>query len=249
MTDFVSIIIPYYKKKKFFKSTIKSILNQSFKSYEVILIYDDKDKRELSYVKKILHTVKNKKIIVNNKNYGAAISRNIGIKCSKGNFISFLDADDTWHKNKLKTQIYFMKKKKIKFSFTNYSIVNTNDLVVKKVKSPRKIEFHKLLYSCDIALSSVVVKYDVLQDNKFYPIKTKEDYLLWLNLSFKNLEMLRVNQYFTYWRKTKKSLSSSVFQKLKDAYFIYNKSLKFNMFKSLIFIFFLSFNSIVKRYL
>lgn len=127
--------------------------------------------------------------------------------------------------------------------------MNTNDFIVKKVKSPRKIEYHKLLYSCDIALSSVVVKYDVLKDNKFCPIKTKEDYLLWLNLSFKNLEMLRVNRYFTYWRKTKKSLSSSVFQKLKDAYFIYNKFLKFNMFKSLIFIFFLSFNSIVKRYL
>jgi len=46
MSDLVSIIIPYYKKKKFFKKTIKSVLGQTHKNFEIILIYDDVDQTE-----------------------------------------------------------------------------------------------------------------------------------------------------------------------------------------------------------
>ena len=63
----VSIIIPYYKKREFFSSTIQSIKNQSFKNFEIILIYDDIDLKELKYVKKILKLIPNKKIIINQK--------------------------------------------------------------------------------------------------------------------------------------------------------------------------------------
>ena len=57
----VSIIIPYFRKKFFFQKTIKSIINQSFKKYEIILIYDDQDLQELDFVKKVLTKVKKKK--------------------------------------------------------------------------------------------------------------------------------------------------------------------------------------------
>ena len=57
----VSIIIPYFRKKFFFQKTIKSIINQSFKKYEIILIYDDYDLQELDFVKKVLTKVKKKK--------------------------------------------------------------------------------------------------------------------------------------------------------------------------------------------
>ena len=53
-----SIIIPYFKKKSFFKKTIKSILNQSYKNFEIIVIYDDEDKNELNYVKTLFKRIK-----------------------------------------------------------------------------------------------------------------------------------------------------------------------------------------------
>ena len=110
--DFISIIIPYHKKKSFFKETIQSINKQSYKNFEVIIIYDDIDKSELIYVKKILNNYNfKKKLLINNKIIGAGLSRNKGIKNSKGDFIAFCDADDLWNKNKLKMQIEFMKKK------------------------------------------------------------------------------------------------------------------------------------------
>ena len=48
----VSIVIPYYKKKKYINKTIKSVLNQSYKKIEIIVVYDDEDKEELSFLKK-----------------------------------------------------------------------------------------------------------------------------------------------------------------------------------------------------
>ena len=62
MTDLVSIIIPYFKKKKFIKQTIDSVVSQTYKKYEVILVYDDIDFSDLSYIKKIIKNVKKKKL-------------------------------------------------------------------------------------------------------------------------------------------------------------------------------------------
>ena len=104
--DFISIVIPYHRKKFFFKETLESINKQSYKNFEVIIIYDDIDKSELMYVKKILKNYKfKKKLLINNKTIGAGLSRNKGIKNSKGDFIAFCDADDLWNRNKLKAQL------------------------------------------------------------------------------------------------------------------------------------------------
>jgi teichuronic acid biosynthesis glycosyltransferase TuaG len=249
MPDLVSIIIPYYKKKYFFKKTINSILNQTYKNYEIIIIYDDRNKLELPFVKQVLKKIKNKKIIINKKNQGAGVSRNLGIKKSKGKFLSFLDADDIWDKNKLNRQIKFMKTYNLDFSYSNYSIIDEKGSLLKKIKSPKTVSFKNLLFSCDIALSSVIVNSSIIKKEKFPNIKTKEDYLLWLKLSKKNIKMMGINKNLTFWRKTSNSLSSSLIQKLKDAFLVYNKFLKFNFIMTIILILFLSINSLIKRYL
>ena len=249
MTDLVTIIIPYYKKKKFFKKTIKSVLGQTHKNFEIILIYDDVDKTELPFVKFTLRKIKNVKIIVNKKNLGAGYSRNIGIKECKSGLISFLDSDDTWHKDKLKKQIKFMKIKKVDFSYTNYSIINKNKKKIKIIIAPKIIMYRNLLFSCDIGLSTVMINSRLLKNEKFPNLKTKEDYLLWIKLSKKNIKMLGINENLASWRQTSNSLSSSIVQKLKDAFTVYNLHLQFNFLKSLILVFLLSVNSLIKRYL
>jgi teichuronic acid biosynthesis glycosyltransferase TuaG len=248
MRNLISIIIPFYKKKPFFSKTIKSVLNQSYKNFEIILIYDDISKHDLKFVKKILLKIKKKKIIVNKKNLGVGRSRNIGIKMAKGNFIAFLDADDIWHKNKLKEQLIFMKKNKTDFSYTNYLIIDENEKYIKKINVPKMIKYEDLLYSCNIGLSTVMANSKLFKYDFFPSLKTKEDYVLWLRLSKKNVKMLGINKTLTQWRKTNDSLSSSIIQKLKDAFIVYNKHLKFSMLNSLILTFILSLNFIKKRY-
>ena len=108
--DLISIIIPYYKKKKYIKSTILSILKQSYQKFEIIIIYDDNCNDELKYLKNFVKIDRRIKLLINNKNIGAGPSRNKGMKLSKGKYICFLDADDLWRKNKLKIQLNFYEK-------------------------------------------------------------------------------------------------------------------------------------------
>ena len=249
MSPLISIIIPYYKKKKFFKNTIKSVLEQTHKNFEIILIYDDIDKTELPFVKLTLRKIKNVKIIINKKNLGAGYSRNIGIKKSKSRLISFLDSDDTWHKDKLKKQIKFMKINKVDFSYTDYSIIDKNEKKIKIIRAPKIMTYRNLLFSCDIGLSTVMINSRLLKKEKFPNLKTKEDYLLWIKLSKKKIKMLGINETLASWRETNNSLSSSIRQKLKDAFLVYSRHLKFNFLKSLILVFLLSVNSLTKKYL
>ena len=108
----LTVIIPYYKKINFFKKTILSLENQTYKSFKVLIIYDDNNKDDLKKIKKIIKNKKKYQIIVNKKNIGAGESRNKAIRLIKTDYIAFLDADDLWHKDKVRYQIDFMEKKK-----------------------------------------------------------------------------------------------------------------------------------------
>ena len=249
MSDLISIIIPYFKKKKFFKKTIDSVFRQTYQNFEIVLIYDDLEKTDLPFIKFTLKKIKNKKIIINKSNLGAGKSRNIGIDQSKGKFVAFLDADDLWHKNKLKKQIQFMKKNNVSFSYNSYFVIDENDQKFKIINAPQTITYQKLLLSCDIGLSTVMISSKLLKKERFPNLKTKEDYLLWLKLSRKNIKMQGIKAVLTSWRKTDNSLSSSFIQKIKDAFFVYNNFLKFSFIKSIYCIFVLSLNYLRKRYL
>jgi len=249
MKDLITVIIPFYKKKKYFFKTVDSLKNQSYKNFEAIIIYDDEDKSDLGFVKNVLKVIKKKKIVINDKNLGAGLSRNIGIQEANGSFIAFLDADDIWKKNKLKLQLKFMKKNKIDFSYTSYQIINKKEKIIKEIPAAKIMDYKKLLYACDIGLSSVMVNSELLKKNRFTGLKTKEDYLLWLKLSRKMIRMMGMSAVLFSWRKTENSLSSSSIQKLKDAFKIYNKYLNFNFFKSIFFTTILSINFILKRFL
>tara|TARA_B110000977_G_scaffold146092_1_gene185323 strand:+ start:256 stop:1005 length:750 start_codon:yes stop_codon:yes gene_type:complete len=249
MKPLISIIIPFYQKKNYLEQTIKSIAKQSQKNFELILVYDDPDKSDLPHVLRVLKDIKRKTIIINKKNIGAGPSRNIAILKAKGEFIAFIDADDVWKKHKLKNQLLFMLSNKIKFSFTSYSIINKKNIIIKLIKAKRTIDYNDLIKSCDIGLSTVMVKKDLLKKNKFPRIKTKEDYILWLKLSKQNIKMMGINQSLVSWRKLDNSLSSSIFQRIKDAFYVYNNFLKFSFIKSIYYISIMSLNFFKKRYL
>ena len=109
--DLVSIIIPYYKKRKYILKTINSILNQSYNYFEIIIVYDDENLSDLSYLEELFKSNKKIRILKNSQTIGAGFSRNRGIVNAKGEFIAFIDADDTWKRLKLENQINFMKEK------------------------------------------------------------------------------------------------------------------------------------------
>ena len=244
--DLISVIIPYYKKKEYIISTINSVLNQTYKNLEIIIIYDDPNKEDLNLLKKIKKKDKRIKIYINKKNLGAGRSRNKGIKLSKGIFVAFLDSDDLWKKNKLKKQIFFMKKNGINASHTSYTIINSNNKIIGS-RNANDMSYKLLLKSCDIGLSTVVLKKEIITSKiKFANIKTKEDYVLWLKITLNNNKIFALKDKLTKWRKLENSLSSSKLQKIYDGYLVYRKYMNFNLLKSFGFLMLLSFNYFLK---
>jgi len=244
--DLISVIIPYYKKKEYIISSINSVLNQTYKNLEIIIIYDDLNKEDLNLLKKIKKKDKRIKIYINKKNLGAGRSRNKGIKLSKGIFVAFLDSDDLWKKNKLKKQIFFMKKNGINASHTSYTIINSNNKIIGS-RNAKDMSYKQLLKSCDIGLSTVVLKKEIITSKiKFANIKTKEDYVLWLKITFNNNKIFALKDNLTKWRKLEESLSSSRLQKIYDGYLVYRKYMNFNLLKSFGFLMLLSFNYFLK---
>ena len=243
----VSIIMPYYKKELFVEDSIKSILNQSYKDFEIILINDDIEKKK--FVDAFSNLDQRIRIIHNEKNLGAGLSRNKGIKSAKGKYIAFCDCDDLWKKNKLEIQLNFMKQFNLNFSFTSYDIIDENNNFLSTRKAANNVNFNKLRNSCDIGLSTVIIKKSIFDNDKykFANLKTKEDYVLWLKLAFDEIEMKGIDQNLTSWRKNKDSLSSSTIQKLMDGYKVYRVYLRYGRFQSFYRLIILSINFILKN--
>ena len=244
----VSVIIPYHKKKKFFSKTINSIFNQSFKKFEIIIIFDDNEKNELDYIRKILKKYPKIKLIINNKILGPGLSRNKGIAISKGKYIAFCDADDLWNKDKLKLQIKFMEKNKLNFSHTSYFVINHKDKKIGQFKIKDKIDYQELLKSCDIGLSTVILNKKVLRNkNVFCKLKTKEDYHLWLKIVKTEINLIGMKKSLTSWRSLKVSLSSSILQRILDAFRLFYVYEKLNAFTSLFYVLRLSYYAYLKK--
>ncbi len=242
----VSVIIPYFKKKKYIADTLNSVLDQTYNNLEVIIVYDDPEKTDLDYIKKLVSLDERVKLSINDKNIGAGRSRNKGIEQSKGMILAFVDADDLWLKNKLEEQIKFMQDQAITFCHTSYKIINEKGEFLSSRKARNFMTINDLIKSCDIGLSTVLIEKDTIGSNKFPEIKTKEDFVLWLQLLSKDIRIYGLDKELVLWRKTKNSLSSSLFQKMIDGYKVYNIYMKYNMVKSFYYLLCLSINFLKK---
>ena len=242
----VSIIIPYFNKKDYIHSTLNSVFKQTYKNFEILIIYDDPSKKDLDLIKELKKKDKRIRLIINKKNIGPGYSRNKGLDKAKGNYIAFLDSDDLWKKGKLKNQISFMKKNDINFSYTSYNQIDKNGKKIKTIFAPKHQTYENLLKDCRIGLSTVVIKKKILKPNFRFPkLTTKEDLFLWIQLS-KKYDLIGYNKVLSDWRKLDNSLSSNTTQKILDGFRLYYQYVGFNIFKSIYYLVLLSLNFIKK---
>ena len=157
MNNQVDIIIPVYNSQKYINKTIKSVFKQTYKNWKLIIIDDASTDGTIKIVEEICKKVKKKIIILkNNVNRGQAFSRNRGLKLSKSKFVTFLDSDDFWDKNKLKNQIKFMLSNNYDFTYTDYKIIKNNQ--IKKIIVPDFYNYKRFIHNSSINTCSMIIK-------------------------------------------------------------------------------------------
>lgn len=186
----VSVIIPTYNGGKYIIKAIESVLSQTFKDFEIIVVDDGSTEDIYNVVKSYID--KNQIKYIKQKNAGPGSARKNGILNSNGKYIAFLDDDDIWiDKDKLKKQIEFLENN------NDYVMIGTNGLVMdenyNKISNYNVLENNKdikkvFLWKNSFIQSSVVVRRDVLNSvhsEEVEKYKIAEDYYLWLELGLK----------------------------------------------------------------
>ena len=168
----IDIILPNYNSEDYIDQTLKSVINQSYKNWKLIIV-DDFSNKETTKILRKYYKHKKIKIFWLKKNKGAGFCRNYAIKKSNSPYIAFIDSDDIWKKNKLKNQIEFMLRNKLKFVYSNYE---TFGLKNKKIDCPLKFSYLSFTKNTSIATSTMIIKRNIVGNAKFTNTKICEDY-------------------------------------------------------------------------
>ena len=180
----VSVIIPFYNRIKLVERAIKSVLNQTHKNYEIILVNDGStDKME--ELEALIKKEKCIKLINVKPNKGAANARNVGIENATGDYIAFLDSDDEFEPEKLEIQLIKMKASNSMISHTSYIRRGFNEEVVFNSGQQTGKMIPTLIYSCLIATPTVMIKKTFLDENNFRfdsNLVIGEDTCFWLTI-------------------------------------------------------------------
>ncbi|WP_457626256.1 glycosyltransferase family 2 protein [Persephonella sp.] len=146
----VSVIIPVYNGERFIADAIKSVLNQTYKNIEIIVIDDCSTDRTKEVLFNNFGTIMNRTLFYykNEKNRERVYSRNKGVKLSTGDYIFFLDYDDLWEKRYIEDVVPYLKDHDIVYSFPR-TFVDSEGKIIRKSKkeisSPEKIIFSGLI--------------------------------------------------------------------------------------------------------
>ena len=237
----IDIILPNYNSSNYIKETIKSIINQSYKNWNLIIVDDCSNKKTKNILKKYK---KNKKIKIYwlKKNKGAGYCRNLAIKKSKSPYLAFIDSDDLWKKDKLEMQLRFMENNNYSFTYTNYETFGKK---VTNIAPTKEYDFKKFIHDTSICTSTMMLKRSISKGVEFTNSKICEDYFFKCKI-LKTCNAYCLDDYLTKYRIRENSLQGN---SLKNFYWIWkiNSDLnKLNVIQNFFSLFFISLNSLKK---
>ena len=183
----ISVIINCHNSEKYIKKTIISVLDQTYKDFELI-IFDNNSKDS---TKEIVETFKDSRIkyfsTVTKYNLGKA--RELAVKNAKNCWISFIDSDDLWLSNKLYEQVEYIKKNsEVGLVYTDYIYINEHDIELKKksyTEYYKSLTIEKLIKKNFICFSSIIFNKEKIRSNNTFNkiLKNSEDFDLILKIA------------------------------------------------------------------
>ena len=227
-----SIIIPVYNVEKYIKKCLDSVFSQSYKDYEVIVVNDGTKDKSMDIVKN--YNVK----IINQKNQGLSVARNVGVKKAKGDYLMFLDSDDYWEKDLLKELSKSIKNSPDVVRFQINEVYESKKIIAYQEEEfinlqgqdafKKIVEYHFVENAWCYAINR---EYYIKNKFEFAPGTIHEDFGLIPLIIVKAQKVNSINYLgYNYYQRQGSIMSTKNYEKTKkkvaDMYFHYNQLIK-----------------------
>nr|WP_317365530.1 glycosyltransferase [uncultured Blautia sp.] len=250
VNDMVSVITPVYNAGRYLERMLDSVLSQTYKNIEIVLVDDCSSDNSESIIKK--YQENNDKIIYfkQPKNLGAGHARNKALELSRGRYVAFLDSDDVWMPKKIELQLALMAEKNTPFSYAAIEMIDENDNVIKTKRNIKEQCTYKyLLHNTIIATSSVIVDRKVLGDFRMHLRRGGQDYATWLRLLRTGAIARGINETLVRYRISEGSLSSNKFKSIQQVWEIQTQDEHINVVCAMFNVMCFVFNALKKYFL
>lgn len=243
----VSVITPVYNAEDFLSETIESVIKQTYKNFEYLLIDDCSTDNSAVIVKDYAEEDERIQYLRLEENSGAAVARNMGLEQAQGQFIAFVDSDDIWYPEKLETQLAFMKEYNEAFTYTKYEHITEEGQVESAPEFPKKLDYSGLLKNTAIACSTVVIDRQVIGDFRMPLVRKGQDTATWLRILRNHDYAYLVDDVLNQYRGREGSLSSDKIGALKRTWNTYRNIEKLPLHKAIYYFIFYIGNAIKRR--
>lgn len=245
----VSVVCPVYNAEEYLGQTIRSVLEQTYSRWELLLVIDQKSSdRSLELARTYQKMDDRIHVLENTSNLGVANNRNNGIRKASGDFVAFLDADDLWLPQKLERQVRFMLKNNYEFSCHSYEQIDPKGNPTAIIRHcPTQISYSDLLKFNRIGCLTVMIKAPLIKQFLFLDKLPHEDFLLWLEILKKIPAAHGLDESLALYRVLPNSRSSDKKRAARDRWFLYRNILKLNLISSIYYFAHYAFHSLKVR--
>lgn len=232
----VSIVTPAYNCANRIGDTIRTILQQTYRNWELLIVDDCSTDNTIDVISEWIQKDARIKLFRQEKNGGASLARNRAIVESSGKYIAFLDGDDMWLPEKLEKQIKFMIENDYYFTYSPYYIIadgESMDLSKLPIRRcPEKLNYHELLKMNRIGCLTVIFDAEKVGKITIPRLDKRNDYALWLTALRKGITAYRLNEPLAVYRSHQGISKGNKFGFLKYHFQLFNEILGYNRFVS-----------------
>ena len=179
----ISIIMPAYNAEKTLEFAVRSVLAQTYRDFELIVINDCSKDRTVELILDLMKEDRRIRMLSNTRNSGVSMTRHNGVEAATGEWLAFLDSDDAWMPEKLEKQVELQNRTGANLIFTASSFMNADGEKIEVVlHAPKRIGYRRLLKQNLLSNSSVMIRKSLYQQYEVLGDNMHEDFACWLKV-------------------------------------------------------------------
>ncbi|MCL1631547.1 glycosyltransferase [Sporolactobacillus sp. CPB3-1] len=219
----ISIITPAYCSEKTIMDTIRSVREQTYPHWEMIIVDDASTDGTRSLLEKESARDSRIRPVFLEKNRGAAFARNAALERATGRYLAFLDSDDRWKPKKLENQLRFMEMHHYAFTFTGYELIDSEgNLLNKIISAPAHVTYKGMLKNTIVGCLTVMIDREQTGDFRMPDLRARQDLATWLSLLKKGTVAYGLDETLAEYRISgKESVSGNKWKAARKTWFVY----------------------------